>query len=75
VALEPLNIRSGPGSEYPSYGTAPVGASGEVIGVSENGGWWVVKVPAEIAADQHGWVNANYVQVTGAENVPVIPAP
>jgi heat shock protein HslJ len=75
VALEPLNIRSGPGSGYPSYGTAPIGATGEVIGVSEDGGWWVVKIPVEVDPDQHGWVNANYVQVTGAEDVPVIPAP
>jgi hypothetical protein len=74
VALEPLNIRS---SRVPIFQLwhRTDGATGEVIGVSEDGGWWVVKIPAEVAADQHGWVNANYVQVTGAENVPVIPTP
>lgn len=75
VALEPINVRSGPGTQYPSYGMAPIGASAEVIGVSEDGRWWVVKISTDYAPDGRGWVNANYVSVYNASDVPVIPTP
>jgi heat shock protein HslJ/uncharacterized protein YraI len=75
VATEPINVRSGPGSQYSSYGVVSIGTSSEVIGVSEDGEWWVVKVSIEYAPDGRGWVNAEFVDVTGAENVPVIPTP
>ena len=75
TSTEPLNVRSGPGSKYPSYGTVARGTSGEVIGVSEDGTWWVVKIPTDIAADGMGWVSGRYVVVVNAENVPVIPTP
>ena len=75
VALEPINVRNGPGTEYPSYGIAATGASAEVIGVSEDGEWWVVKVPTGYAPDGQAWVNTNYVSVYNASDVPVIPTP
>jgi uncharacterized protein YraI len=75
VAIEPINVRSGPGSQYPSYGVVSIGTSGVVIGISEDGEWWVVKVSIEYAPDGRGWVKGEFVEVTNAENVPVIPAP
>jgi len=75
TALVAVNVRSGPGTQYPSYGVAAEGASAELIGVSENGGWWVVKVPLEIAPIGQGWVSGEYVQVEGGETVPIIPTP
>jgi uncharacterized protein YraI/heat shock protein HslJ len=75
TTTDAVNVRSGPGTEYPSYGITPVGATAEVIGISEDGTWWVVKVPTELAPDGRGWLNANYVDVTNAENVPVIETP
>jgi uncharacterized protein YraI len=75
VVVEAVNIRSGPDTAYPSYGVAPVGAAGEVIGVSENRAWWVIKLPTNVAADGLGWVAGQYVQVSNADAVPVIPAP
>lgn len=75
VAIEPINVRSGPGSQYPSYGVVSIGTSGEVIGISEDGEWWVVKVSIEYAPDGRGWVKGEFVEVTNAENVPVIPTP
>jgi heat shock protein HslJ len=73
--VEPLSIRGGPGPDYPSYGVVATGQTAEVTGVSEDGDWWVIAVPAEVSPDRQGWVNANYVQVTGARDVPVIPNP
>ena len=75
VAIEPINVRSGPGSQYPSYGVVSIGTSGVVIGISEDGEWWVVKVSIEYAPDGRGWVKGEFVEVTNAENVPVIPTP
>lgn len=75
TALEPINVRSGPGKEYDSYGVAPIGSTAEIIGKSEDGKYWVVKLSTEIAPDGRGWVIATYVQAENAENVPVISAP
>ena len=75
TALEAINLRSGPGTQYPSYGVAPKGTTGEVIGVSATRQWWVVKLPASIDPSGQGWVSGQYVQVSNAENVPVIPDP
>lgn len=75
VALEPINIRSGPGTDYPSYGIASIGATGVVIGRSEDSTWWVIRLPTSIASDGRGWVSATYVEVNNVENVPVMEPP
>jgi uncharacterized protein YraI len=75
TALEAVNVRSGPGTNYPSYGVAPQGAQGEVIGVSPDGGWWVVDVPTEYSPDGIGWVSAEYVQTENVGDVPVVEPP
>lgn len=75
VAIEPINVRSGPGSQYSSYGVVSIGTTGEVIGISEDGEWWVVRVSIEYAPDGRGWVNGEFVEVTNGENVPIIPTP
>lgn len=75
VAIEPINVRSGPGSQYKSYGVVSIGTRGELIGISEDGEWWVVRVSIEYAPDGRGWVKDEFVEVTNAENLPVIPTP
>lgn len=75
TAREAINIRSGPGTNYPSYGVAPKGTTGEVIGISGSRQWWVVKVSPAIDPSGQGWVSGQYVQVSNADNVPVIPDP
>lgn len=75
TALEPINLRSGPGTNYPSYGVAPAGASAPVVGVSEDGGWWQISVSPDNIPEGVAWVSADYVTVTDASGVPVIPAP
>ena len=75
TALEAINVRSGPGTDYPIYGVAPAGSVGEVIGVSEDGGWWVIKISATIAASGQGWVSAEFVQADNIGEPPIIEAP
>lgn len=75
TALETINVRSGPGTQYPSYGVVPIGASGQIIGISEDGQWWVVAISVEIDPSGQGWVKSAYVLAQNVENVPVIPTP
>ena len=75
TALEAINVRSGPGTDYPIYGVAPAGSVGEVIGVSEDGGWWVIKLPTTIAASGQGWVSAEFVQAENIGEPPIVEAP
>lgn len=75
VTTDTVNVRSGPGNQYPSYGIVTSGTQFTVIGISEDGGWWVVKIPTSLAADGRGWINASYVETSNTENVPVVPAP
>jgi len=75
TAMVAVNVRSGPGVEYPSYGIAPQGMKGEVIGVSAEGGWWVVKISPDKVAEGQGWVSTEYVQIDNPTNIPVIDAP
>lgn len=75
--FEPLNVRSGPGTQYPSYGVAPVGSSAPVIGISADGTWYVVSVSTTLSPDGIGWVNKNYVVLSNPSGVeiPVISNP
>lgn len=75
TAVEYVNVRSGPGTNYPVLVIAPTGASGEVSGKSADGAWWQVKISTAYALDGFGWVSAAYVYTQSSENVPVVEAP
>lgn len=68
-----VNVRTGPGLEYPVIGVAPITSQSEVVGVSQDRTWWVVNVPS--SQNNQGWVADEYVEVENGENVLVIPAP
>jgi len=68
-----VNVRTGPGVNYDVWGVAAQDTEGEIIGVSEDGQWWVANVPD--APNSQGWVAAAYVEATNADDVPVIQAP
>lgn len=75
--FEPINVRSGPGTQFPSYGVAPRGSTAPVLGISEDSTWYAVRVPTSLAPDGTGWVNANYVVLSNPTGVdiPVITNP
>lgn len=54
AAVEVVNVRSGPSTDYPSYGLAPQSATGKVVGISEDAGWWAVELPTTISPDGIG---------------------
>ena len=57
VTDEPLNVRAGPGNEYPSYGQIPAGVTLQVTGQVEN--WLSVVMPS--LPGGIGWISGNYV--------------
>jgi PKD repeat protein len=73
TSIANLNVRTGPGLDYPVVGLLPVGQSAEVTGVSSDGLWWQIYFPA--AASGRGWVSAYYVTVQNTAGVPVVQAP
>jgi heat shock protein HslJ len=73
TAPDGIFVRTGPGTFYPSLGLAPYGETGTVIGVSEDGEWWVVDAPNAPAGQ--AWVSAAFVEVVNGENVPIMPTP
>ena len=70
--LDPLNVRSGPGNAYPSYGKVPSGTTFEVIGKREDSRFWVISIPTSVAPDGQGWISAAYCEIENTENVPVV---
>jgi uncharacterized protein YraI len=72
-----VNVRTGPGMNYPILGVAPPGATAEVVGVSPDSAWYVVKISTTVSATGQGWVSAGYIMLTDYIGVaiPVIPAP
>jgi uncharacterized protein YraI/heat shock protein HslJ len=57
ITVEPLNVRAGPGNEYPAYGKIPAGVVLQVTGKS--GEWLSVSLP--VLPGGIGWISGNYV--------------
>jgi uncharacterized protein YraI len=53
VADGPLNVRSGPGSNYARVGSLPTGTEVQIVGISADGAWYQI--------DGGNWVAAAYV--------------
>ncbi len=70
-----VNVRSGPGTNYPILAVAPAGSTGEITGKSADGAWWQVKVPTQISPNGFGWIAAGYGYTQNTQNVPVVEAP
>lgn len=73
IARKGVNVRTGPGLNFPVIGIAPFGSALEVVGRSADATWWVVNVP--VAPQGNGWVSDEYVQVQNGQGVMVIPSP
>jgi uncharacterized protein YraI len=65
-----MNVRSGPGTNYPVVGTAPAGASSAVVGRNSDSSWLQVEYPP--GSSNTAWVFAQLVTVSGnPQNVAV----
>ena len=63
-----VNIRSGPGTTYPVLQTLAYGESAPALGFNEGRSW----VQIELADGKQGWVSADLVDVTNAENIKTV---
>lgn len=72
-APDGIFLRTGPGTSYPTVGAAPQGDSGTLVGISEDGAWYVVAAPSLPGGQV--WVAAEFVNAENAGDLPVIPAP
>jgi len=75
TATTAVNVRSGPSTDYPVLGVAQTGQSAEIAGVSQDGGWWQVKVKTSVSPDGLAWVSGAYTYAVNTANVPVVTAP
>ena len=69
VGVPVLNVRQGPGTEYPVIGSIEQNGQYEVVGRSYNGGWWQFCC----VAGEPGWVIGEAVTIEGdTTNVPIV---
>ena len=66
-------LRTGPGTNFPSIGAAPLGESGTLIGISQDRAWYVVEAPS--VPDGRVWVAAAFVDAVNADNLPTVTTP
>ena len=70
-----LNIRSGPGTNFPVMVVAPPGTTGEITGRSSDGAWWQFKVATTYSPSGLGWAMASFVIASNTGSVPVVAGP
>jgi heat shock protein HslJ/uncharacterized protein YraI len=75
VMREAATLRSGPTLEFPVFGVAPTGSKAEVLGESEDGEWWAIRLPTNLADEGMGWVAKVYTSASNAAGVPEIETP
>jgi uncharacterized protein YraI len=56
IVTEPVNVRMGPGNEFPSLGKVPAGTVFQVLGSAN--GWLNVALPGQ--TNNQGWISGNY---------------
>ena len=72
IVQQPINVRSGPGTDFNSLGTLNPQDVVGLIGKDANGVWLQISFPAGRGPEGKGWVNAAFVQAQGVENLPII---
>ncbi len=70
LAIANVNVRSGPDIKYLKIGNIKKGQSAEIIGVSNDNFWWLIKLPG--ANNIQGWISRDYVVARNTDNVPIV---
>lgn len=71
AATVTVNVRGGPGTNYPVLTTLPPGVEAPVVGKNQQGTWWQIQGPEGAT----GWVSDSVVEARNVEGVPVVAAP
>jgi formylglycine-generating enzyme required for sulfatase activity len=56
-----MNVRAGPGTNYPVISSLPVGSTANITGRNQAGDWWQVAVGNDVL----GWIYALFVETSG----------
>jgi uncharacterized protein YraI len=75
TATDFINVRTGPGMNFPVLVVAPPGSTAEITGRSSDNAWWQVRVPTRVSSNGLAWVSASFVVAQNTSNVPVVNAP
>jgi uncharacterized protein YraI len=76
AALTQVNIRAGPGTEYPVLESAQRGEFAPITGVTDDGIWWRIRVPTSVWEDGNAWISApNTRAFNDVSGVAVVPWP
>ena len=70
VAMQMVNVRSGPGTDFNSLGSLNPKDVVVLTGKDPSGTWFQIQYPN--GADGKGWVTAAFIQANNAENLPII---
>ena len=70
AATRKVNIRTGPGTDYPVLASTTAGDRFEITGRNILGDWWRIDYNG-----RHAWIYAPYVVATGAGAVTIVPTP
>ncbi|MFO7683527.1 MAG: FHA domain-containing protein [Chloroflexota bacterium] len=68
-----VNVRRGPGVQYPIATTLPQGATAPIIGRNASGSWW--QVALDVGLGSQYWVSDDVVAVVCIDDVPVVATP
>jgi uncharacterized protein YgiM (DUF1202 family) len=71
VAASVVNVRSGPGTNYPIVAQLPLNVAIAVVGRNPEGSWWQIQGPDGAT----GWVAGSVVQASNVAGVAVVSAP
>jgi len=71
LAATTVNLRSGPGTNYPLVGTLTANSSATIIGRDAKGTWWQI----QLADGKMAWVATSVVKATHIDQVPIVQAP
>jgi len=66
-----INVRGGPGSNFPSLGLLATGQEVHIVLKDPGGGWYEILYPGGPTGT--GWISADYVQVDHPEAIPTPP--
>jgi uncharacterized protein YraI len=72
IVRQPINVRSGPGTDFNSLGTLNPQDVVGLIGKDASGVWLQISFPAGNGPEGKGWISAAFVQAQGVENLPII---
>jgi hypothetical protein len=72
----PVNVRAGPGTDYPVVGQLEPGQEVIVTGRNEDNSWWQISLTEAQETDSPGWVYEELVTFSGSDEIiPVAKAP